>query len=217
MKRSRIVGFIPIRLNSKRVPGKSIKQLNGKPLLQYNLETMLQLGLDEIYVYCSSPEIIRFLPEGVTWLKRHDSLDSDDTLGIDVWRAFEKDVDAEIIVMSHATAPFIKAESIKKGLSKVCDAGYLSCCSVREIQTYCWYKNEPLNFERDQILQTQKLYPVLEETGGFYIWKKGVVEKQDSRISNHHFFLGVSEIEAIDIDYPDDFELAEAIASSLIK
>ena len=57
------VAFVPIRLNSKRVAGKNLKELNGKPLLCYILETLVKVEkIDKVYVYCSNPDIKKFLP-----------------------------------------------------------------------------------------------------------------------------------------------------------
>ena len=61
----KVVAFVPIRLNSKRVVGKNLKPLGGKPLMWYILETLAKVkNIDEVYVYCSSEEIIPHLPEG---------------------------------------------------------------------------------------------------------------------------------------------------------
>ena len=81
----KVVAFVPIRLNSKRVVGKNLKLLGEKPLLHYILETLTKVAsLDKVYVYCSQEEIIPYLPEGVKFLKRSTSLDRDETLGQEI-------------------------------------------------------------------------------------------------------------------------------------
>ena len=48
----KVVAFVPIRLNSKRVVGKNLKMLGDKPLLQYILDTLKETpSIDEVYVY----------------------------------------------------------------------------------------------------------------------------------------------------------------------
>ena len=43
------VAFVPIRLNSKRVAGKNLKQLGDRPLLCYILETLTHVkSIDEV-------------------------------------------------------------------------------------------------------------------------------------------------------------------------
>jgi CMP-N-acetylneuraminic acid synthetase len=71
----KIVAFVPIRLNSKRVIGKNLKLLGGKPLISYMLETLTKVtGISEIYVFCSSEQVLPYLPKGVLFLKRNELL-----------------------------------------------------------------------------------------------------------------------------------------------
>jgi CMP-N-acetylneuraminic acid synthetase len=39
----KVVAFVPIRLNSKRVVGKNLKLLGAKPLMWYILETLTRV------------------------------------------------------------------------------------------------------------------------------------------------------------------------------
>ena len=56
---SRVVAFVPVKLNNERLPGKNTKAFDGgKPLIQYILNTLKETrGIDEIYVYCSEEAI----------------------------------------------------------------------------------------------------------------------------------------------------------------
>ena len=101
----KVVAFVPIRLNSKRVVGKNLKPLGGKPLMWYILETLARVkNIDEVYVYCSSEEIIPYLPEGIKYLKRSEWLDRDETLGEEIYDAFTKEVDADVYMLAHTTS-----------------------------------------------------------------------------------------------------------------
>ena len=77
----RVVAIVPMKLNNRRLPQKNTKPFtNGKPLCWYILSTLLTVNkIDEVYVYCSSPDIQEFLPDGVKYLKRSASLDQDTT------------------------------------------------------------------------------------------------------------------------------------------
>ena len=44
---SRIVGLIPARVGSKRVPNKNVLQLQGHPLLAYTISAALDSGVFE--------------------------------------------------------------------------------------------------------------------------------------------------------------------------
>ena len=111
MSKERIVALVPMKLNNRRLPGKNIKRFdNGEPLCHYILSTLLKVqDIDEVYVYCSNPEIQNYIPEGVTYLRRSESLDQDTTKINEVIAAFAEDVPADIYVMTHVTSPFVKA------------------------------------------------------------------------------------------------------------
>ncbi len=117
------VAIVPMKLNNRRLPQKNTKSFtNGNPLCHYILSTLLTVeGVDEVYVYCSNPDIQEFIPEGVKYLQRSTSLDQDTTKMNEVLHCFANEVPADIYVMTHTTAPFIKKESIEKGwkLSRV--------------------------------------------------------------------------------------------------
>ena len=206
------VAFVPIRLNSKRVVGKNLKLLGDKPLLQYILETLTNVGnIDEVYVYCSSEEIIPLLPKGVKFLKRSEKLDRDETLGKEIYDAFVEDVDADIYMLAHTTSPFISANTIENAVEKVRSGEYDSSFSAQKIQTFAWYQGEPLNYELKAVPRTQTIEPVYFETSAFYIFRKEVWTLMGQRIGKNPFMAIVNPIEGIDIDNPEDFELAQRV------
>ena len=62
---------MPIKLKNERCPGKNTRMLGNKPLLQYELDNLVLTNLcDEINVYCSSEDVIPYIPEGVNFLER---------------------------------------------------------------------------------------------------------------------------------------------------
>ena len=77
----KIVAIVPMKLNNRRLPQKNTKRFtNGKPLCSYILSTLLEIDkIDEVYVYCSNPEIKEFIPNKVKFLQRSESLDKDTT------------------------------------------------------------------------------------------------------------------------------------------
>lgn len=208
----KVVAFVPIRLNSKRVVGKNLKMLGGKPLMQYILETLVKVNnIDEVYVYCSSEEVIPYLPQGVKFLKRSTALDGDETLGKEIYEAFVKDVDADVYMLAHTTSPFIKAGTIENAIDKVVNGGHDSSFSAQKIQTFTWYNGKPLNYSLKEIPRTQTIEPVYVETSAFYIFRREVWTEMGQRIGNTPHMAIIDQIEGIDIDYPEDFEFASKV------
>ncbi len=212
----KVVAFVPIRLNSKRVAGKNLKQLGSKPLMTYILETLSNSELiDDVYVYCSSEEIIEFLPDGVKFLKRSEELDKDTTLGEEIYSSFIACVDADIYILAHTTSPFIKQSSIDDALHHLINGEYDSAFSAEELKTFAWFKGETLNYSLKQIPRTQDLEPVYVETSAFFMFKKEIWTDYHQRIGFKPYISVVDKIEGVDIDTPKDFEFAEKIIELL--
>ena len=119
------VAFVPIRLNSQRVAGKNLRPLDGSPLMCHILKTLTEVeGIDEVYVFCSDEGIRALLPEGVRLLLRDPSLDSDTTLGREIYDSFTARVGADLYILAHATSPFIRAATLADALGKVRSGEY---------------------------------------------------------------------------------------------
>lgn len=213
----KIVAVVPMKLNNRRLPQKNTKAFtNGKPLCYYVLSTLLKIkSIDKIYVYCSNPDIKEFIPEGVRYLRRSSSLDQDTTKMNEVLKAFAEEVSADIYVMTHTTAPFIRAESIEKGLNAVVSGKYDSSFAAKKLQDFLWKDGVPFNYQLNNIPRTQDLPVLYEETSGFYIYKKSVINETNRRIGETPYIVEVGEIESVDIDEKEDFVIADAIYNYL--
>jgi CMP-N-acetylneuraminic acid synthetase len=213
----KVVAVVPMKLNNRRLPQKNTKSFtNGKPLCYYILSTLLKIDqIDEVYVYCSNPDIQNYIPEGVKYLRRSESLDQDTTKMNEVLLSFAKDVPADIYVMTHTTAPFISCESIKKGIRAVSENGYDSSFAAKKLQDFLWKDGVPFNYDLTNIPRTQDLDPLYEETSGFYIYKSNVITQYNRRIGKCPYIVEISEIESIDIDEAEDFAIADAVFNHL--
>lgn len=215
----KVVAIVPMKLNNKRLPQKNTKPFtNGNPLCMYILDTLLSIDIiNEVYVYCSNQDIKNYLPNGVKFLKRSEILDSDQTKMNDVLMEFAKEIKADIFVMTHTTAPFIKKESIIKGINAVLNGSCDSSFAVKKVQDFFWKDGKPFNYQLNNIPRTQDLPALFQETSGFYIYKKEIIEHLHRRIGDNPFLVEVSEIESIDIDEPEDFLIADAIYNYIYK
>lgn len=204
------VALVPIKLNSQRLPHKNILPLAGHPLCWHILNTLNCVqGIDEIYVYCSDEDVIKYIPEGVIFLKRDKCLDQDTVKGFDIYDKFINTIDADVYILAHTTSPFIKSETVQKALNCILDNTHDSAFSAKRIQTFAWYNGKPVNYELNDVPRTQDLEPIWVETSGFFIFKKEIFTVHHRRIGFNPYIAEVSYIEAVDIDEPDDYELAQ--------
>lgn len=74
-----------------------------------------------------------------------------------------------------------------------------------------------MNFDIQHFPRTQDLCPDLFRGSWCICFLKGTFEKYGRRVGMHPYIHEVSELESRDIDYPEDFEIANALYMSLIK
>ncbi len=206
------IAIMPIKLQNERLPGKNTMLLGDRPLLQYQLlaasETRL---LDGLYVYCSDEAVCPFLPECAQFLNRPAELDLPTSNFTQIFSTFSKEVPADIYVYIHATAPFITTETISECIKAVQSGEYDSAFCAVKIQDFLWKDGEPLNFDATNLPRSQDLKPIYRETSGAYVFTKEVFEQYHRRIGKHPFIKEVTYKEAVDINNPEDFRLAQAM------
>lgn len=210
----KIVSFVPIKFKSERLPNKMLLPIGNKLLCQHIFDILLEVKkyIDmDVYCFCSDEKIKQYLPENIIFLKRNNSLDLNDTKGLDIYKSFTKNIDADIFGLFHATSPFIKPESIIKGFNKIINENYDSSFSVSKIQTFSWYDNKPLNYDLNNVVRTQNIKPIFYETSAFYIFESDILKKNNRRIGYNSTMIETDNIEAIDIDEKKDYELAKNI------
>ncbi len=206
---------MPIRLNSQRIEGKNLRELGGRPLMAYLLESLAAArNIDKVYVYCSNPAIVEYLPEGVEWLQRDERLDQNTTLGEEIYDAFTREVEADIYILAHATSPFIRTATIEQAVRSVESGEYDSAFSAERVQTFAWWQGQPLNYSLQHVPRTQDLEPLYVETSAFFVFRAEVWREQHRRIGQRPYMAVTDRIESMDIDDPDDFLLAEAIVTA---
>lgn len=208
----KIVAVMPIKLKNERCPGKNTRMLGNKPLMQYELDNLKHTGLcDSINVYCSSEDVIPYIPDGCNFLKRPQFLDLPTSNFTQIFESFSSAIDADIYVYSHATAPFISETTMRECIMSVKSGAFDSAFCAVKLQDYLWQDGQPLNFDATNLPRTQDLKPIYQETSGVYVFTKYVFKKYQRRIGVNPFVKEVSFKEAVDIDNPEDFQLAEAL------
>ena len=212
------VALIPIKLNSKRIPCKNIRSFfDGTPLMYFIQKTCLESKLiDEVYVYCSDESVKNYLLPGVKFLKRPEFLDADYVNANDFICEFIKVVDADIYVNAHATSPFAKTATIDDCIQKVLSGEYDSAFCAESIKMFLWTRGKPLNFDPDHFPRTQDLPDIYGETSIAYVFTKESFIKYNRRLGKKPYIREVGKIEAMDIDYPEDFDIANAVYKEVI-
>ena len=116
----KVSAFIPIKLNNERLPGKNIRPLSdGTPLCHLIQRTLLQVPeITNVVVFCSDDSIRSYILDGVEYLKRPTSLDTQATLCNDIIFSFINMYASDIYVMANATSPFIRVERFSSNVRR---------------------------------------------------------------------------------------------------
>ena len=209
------VALIPIKLNSQRLPHKNILPIASHPLCWHICNTLNQVkGIDDVFVFCSDPDVKKYIPPNTSFLQRPKWLDGDMVKGFDIYREFINTVDADVYVLAHTTSPFIKVSSCQNALDHILSGDNDSAFSAERIQTFAWYKGEPINYDLNDVPRTQDMEPVWIETSAFFMFKKEIFTVHNRRIGFKPYIQEVSGIEALDIDEKKDYDFACILAKA---
>ena len=213
----KIAAFATVKLDSQRVPHKNLQPIGSKPLCYHILNTALKIDkIDNVYVYCSDSEIIKHIPKDVTFIQRDSWLDGNEIREKDTYTAFLKDIEADIYIAMCTTSPFTQGKTIENALQKVLYEGYDSAFTAKRMQTFAWYKGNPINYDINYVPRTQDMEPVYVETSAFFIFTKELWIKHGRRIGFHPYIQEVGEIESVDIDTMEDLEFAKILADNVL-
>ena len=216
----KVVAYVPIKLNNERTPGKNLKKFSdGTPLCSFIFNALTKVKeIDEAYCYCSSEDIIPYLQDGIKFLQRPSSLDTSSTQCQDIIASFLNTItDADIVVLCHATCPFISPETIQKCVKAVMSREYDSAFSAAPVRDFLWLDGKAINFNPEKSVRTQELPPIYKETIGCYVFTKEMFLKRNGKVGYHPYICEVGPFEDVDIDYPEDFETANAIYMNVLK
>lgn len=212
----KVAAFLPVKGTSSRVENKNVALLDGKPLFLHTLEKLLECAfIDEVYLDTESDAIIAmadYLPCKI--LRRDPALASNKTDGNRLFMNQVHQVEADIYIQILCTSPFITPATISKGVHALAEGAYDSAVLVSRQKQYTWSENGP-TYDINNIPNSVDLPDTLIETMGLYIVGREAALSTKRRIGNRPFVLEATPLEAIDVNWPEDFKLADLIAAGL--
>ena len=213
----KVVAFLPAKGTSQRIESKNMKLLDGKPLFLYTLEKLVECEfIDTVFLDSESDEILNYASFlNYIPLKRDAALATNKTDGHQLFFNEAIQVDADIYIQILGTSPFIKKETIKKGIDILLEnENYDSVVLVKKDKQYLWSGQQPL-YDKNHIPNSIDLPDTIIETMGLYIVRKEVALKEKKRFGNRTYLLEAEPVEAIDVNFPADFSLAELIVKGI--
>jgi CMP-N-acetylneuraminic acid synthetase len=123
------------------------------------------------------------------------------------------------ILWTHVTSPFINASvysDIIANYKKCLINGYDSLMTTTLIHGFLWSEDGPMNYDRsvEKWPRTQTIAPVHEINSGAFLSSAKNYKALNDRIGDKPFLYSMNKIISHDIDWPEDFSIAEAIANN---
>jgi CMP-N-acetylneuraminic acid synthetase len=219
--------FLPAKGSSSRILNKNTQKIDGIPMFLYTLEKLMRCSfIDEVVLDTDSDSIIEMSRDtNCKIFKRDESLANNEADGNAIFmNEVNNHLHGDIFIQILCTSPFIKTDTIKKGIDFLCsNSSYCmdypafyhdSCVLTKTSKAYTWSNNKP-NYNIDKIPNSVDLPKTTIETMGLYIITKEAALKTKRRIGESPYLIEAEPIEAIDIDWPEDLELADLIARGI--
>jgi len=186
----KLLGLIPARAGSKRVPGKNMVDLGGKPLIQWTIEAALaSCEFDAVAVSSEDRDIQNFAYRcGCRLIIRPQYLATDDATSLSVvLHAIDWMPRFDAVVLLQPTSPFRTIGNIKEA-----------------VQTFGQYANDSLVSVR----------PDGEVNGAIYITRVKALLAGAPLYDEKSIRFYMGQEPSFDIDTPQDLEYARGMMAA---
>lgn len=216
----KIIGMIPARLGSKRIPLKNIRYMCDKPLIQYPIDLALNCQMiDEGWVNTEDERLGKAIQEmGALFHKRPAELASDTATNREFAYEFMKQHPCDYVIMINPTSPLLRENTFTQYVQYVINNHFDVVLSVIEEKEEIFFQEKPLNFSLEEKINSQMLCPVEKIVWAMTAWKTSYfIEMQEKGLNPVFGYKGnlgrfqIPKDEACDLDTEEDWKIAEGI------
>lgn len=216
------VCIIPARGGSKRIKNKNIKKFAGFPMISHVIKMTVNSGLfSKVIVSTDSKKIAKISKNAgaeVPFL-REKKLAGDKVSTFDVLKDVINKlyINNKFFVCIYPTAVLINSKQLKKALFKIKKNNFDQLIAIKKFNNSPWRglkKNKNLIssiFKKYYKFRSQDLSDIYHDTGTFYIFKTKKYINSKGNFLKKTTFYELDIFSGIDINYKDDFKLAEII------
>jgi CMP-N-acetylneuraminic acid synthetase len=219
MKQGKITAVVAVRKGSQRIPNKNIKPFGDSNLLEMKLNILKKVpNIDEIIVNSDCNNMLAIGKQyGCLTHKREDYYASSIVNNSDFHEHIAKVTETDFIFLTPTCSPFISVNSHKTAIEYFLNSNYDSLTSIDVIKNHLWLNGKPLNYDLNNIPNSQDLPDVKRLNYGISIIARESMLKNRSLIGNNPGFYELDHFESVDVDTPFDFFIAEQINNKFIK
>jgi len=224
--------FLPVRKGSQRVEHKNTRQFadfkNG--LLELKLTQLSKLSIvDEVILSTNDEKCIEVGREfqslfpKLKIVTRPDNLATNSVDLIDLVNYVPSVCKSKHILWTHVTSPFVDEIDYEKAILSYYNSielGFDSLMSVQSFRNFLWGKdeNDLVNrCTRQKWPRTQDLKDLYEIDSAIFLTNRNTYINESDRIGNKPYLYVQDKSKSFDIDWEDDFKIAEIMYNSLNK
>lgn len=219
----KITAVIPIRSGSQRVKDKNLRKFADINLMELKIRNLLKVPeIDSIVVNTNSDEAIEIVKSKyenrpgtpVSYHRREEYYASSQCSGSEFFKHLGEVTDTDIFIYSPCTSPFVSPETFSKCIKKYVerDSQICDCVStVSKIKEFMWLDGKPVNYDPLNAPNSQDLPDIVALNFGATVVAKEDLIANRNIIGKKPQFVVTSDIEAVDIDTPLDFYVAEQL------
>lgn len=227
MANNKVAFFIPTRKGSERVKNKNTKPFAGIEggLVENKIKQILETKLVDEIIFSSNDEQCisiaeKFRDQRMRIVKRPEELCLSTTNLQDLISYVPTITDADHILWGHVTTPLCGADQYDAGIKlylEKLNENYDSLIGVTELKNFLLNKegkliNNTTNIPWPRTQDLDALYPINHT---MFLAKREVYVKQKNRIGQKPVLHIMDELHSFDIDWPDDFVIAEIMYNNL--
>ena len=224
--------FLPTRKGSQRVKSKNTRPFAGISggILELKLRQLLACQSLSSIVLSTNDELsmeiaARIDPDQkrIKVIERPNHLCLDTTILTDLIAYVPEIIQESHIIWGHTTTPFITGEDYDKGIKEYfsrLEEGNDSLISVMPLQNFLLDKNgNVFNYDagENRWPRTQDLPILYEVNHAMFITSREIYLSDKNRVGAKPYLYEQDKIKSFDIDWEDDFLIAEAIYDKLFK
>lgn len=223
-----VYAIVPARGGSEGIPGKNLKKIDGEPLVSIAASQAVQAEeIDHVVVNSDDPDIRAAVEEyDVQIMDRPEQYAQGDMMmGVDKflnWQVAEledRDHEIDVVVLLYPTGPLRPIAKIDETVRKVTNSGYDSALTLYEDDRYLWETDaetaEPTNYDPSKRGPRQlEDWNQWAENKAVYAMRRDLLVETGCRLGGKIGYVEMTKLRSVDIDAPDDLELARCIAQT---
>ncbi|MGY6562487.1 MAG: acylneuraminate cytidylyltransferase family protein [Luteibaculaceae bacterium] len=219
-KNSDITSIIPVREGSSRIKEKIYLKLGEYTLLEHKINQLLKIQDRTKIVLSSNSENIKNIAKNfqIEYHERGDYLSVGHQASFsEVITGIVKDITTEHFAWITVVVPLMLTREYEEAFEVyrkqvIQAANYDSLVSVNLLKEYFWDDEKPINYRADKNHTiSQELPNIYRVTNGLYMCSKVLTNEIGYFLGKNPIKFEVSKISGIDIDYPEDYEIAKAL------